>query len=193
MKFVCLLLLLFLVYSPVQARPFEYNISYGPQYLLFNSSQGSTSAELLTVGVFCRGSLFGRFTAEFKGGTGEISTTRMNYNELALLYRITDNDNEILSLGPAYLNYLNILNKTSNIQINDQEFNAKLRWSKLFGQIWGFYFNATGPNTTSYDLGWLAYWDEYFGDFNVSFGYKEIRFKDNSTMRGPYISSGIYF
>ena len=193
MRAICIILLIFLAGSPVLARPFQYNISYGPQYLFFNSAQGSTSAELLTVGVFCQGTLYGRLKAEFKGGTGEISTTRMSYNETALLYRVIDTDEQILSLGPAYLNYLNILNKTSNAQINDQEFNAKLRWARLFGPIWGFYFNATGPNTTSYDLGWLAYWDEYFGDFNVSLGYKEIRFKDNSTMKGPYVSSGIYF
>lgn len=193
MRSFSLFLALIMLAVPTFARPFQYNIAYGPQYLFLSSSQGAASAELLTVGIACEGTLYGRLKAEFIGGTGEISTTRMNYNETALLYRLIDSDSEVLSLGPTYMNYLNVISKSGSTQINDQEFNAKLRWAKLFGRIWGLYLNATGPTTASIDIGWLAYWDEYFGDFNVSLGYKEIRFKDNSTMRGPYISSGIYF
>lgn len=178
---------------PALARPFRYNIAYGPEYFYFTSRNAAASADLVTCGITCRGNLPGRLNAEFRGGFGEISTTRMSYNELSLLYKFSENSDQFIGFGPSLLTYENILDKPSGSSIRSSKYNLRFRWARILSPIWGFYLQVGGPDIQSYDIGWLAYFDEYLGDFNVRAGYRDLRFGPESTMRGPYLASSIYF
>lgn len=193
MRTLVIVLMLAVHGLPALARPFCYNIAYGPEYSLFMSQNATAITDLVTCGITCQGNLPGRLNAEFRGGFGEISTTRMSYNEFSLLYKICEDDHQFLGLGPSLLTYENILNKTSGSSIRASKYNIRVRWARIFSPIWGFYLQAGGPDIPSFDVGWLAYFDEYLGDFNVRMGYRELHFGPASVMRGPYLASSIYF
>lgn len=186
-------LALILICSPALARPFEYNAAYGPEYFYFSSSKTGTSANLLTCGIVCRGNILDRFNAEFRGGVGEISSTKISYNELSLLYKTSGRSGSFWGLGPSFLTYDNILDKTSGLKIHSRELNAKFVWAQAIDRTWGYYLSAVGPATASYDLSLIAYFDQNLGDFNVRLGYKSLKFSEGSSMSGPYIASSIYF
>jgi hypothetical protein len=188
MKTLITLLCLILLGAPILARPYHYNVAYGPEYFYFSSSKSGTRADLVTCGIVCNGNIFGRLNAEFRGGVGEISNTRISYNEISLLYKIANHPDSFFGIGPSFLTYENVLDKTSDLKIHSRELNARIRWARG-----GLYCSAVGPATISYDLGWIAYFDESLGDFNIRLGYKEIKFKEGSSMKGPYIASSIYF
>ncbi|MFC1540684.1 hypothetical protein ACFL4J_01445 [Candidatus Margulisiibacteriota bacterium] len=188
MKIFLTLLSLILLCVPTLARPYQYNAAYGPEYFYFSSSRAGTSADLVTCGLVCSGNIFERLNAEFRGGVGEISNTRISYNEISILYLAANGPDRFFGIGPSFLSYENILDKSSSAKIDSQELNAKICWAQG-----GLYCSAVGPTTVSYDLGWLAYFDEYLGDFNLRLGYKDIKFKEGSSMKGPYIASSVYF
>ncbi|MBN2058342.1 MAG: hypothetical protein JW782_06070 [Candidatus Saganbacteria bacterium] len=192
MKKLCLTLCLLCLAVPALARPFDYNVAYGPEYFSFSSSNSTAKADLVTCGVTCAGELAG-FQAGFRGGFGEISTTMISYNETFLLYMFDKSPESFLGLGPAYFNYENTLDKAADVKFRNAELNAKLKWARIMAPIWGFYAELTGPQTVSWELGALAYFDERLGDFNVRLGYRELRFSNDATMRGPYIASSVYF
>jgi hypothetical protein len=193
MRIIHAFLLLTLLCTSSLARPFHYNLAYGPEYFYFSSNKAGISSNLVTCGIVCSGNIFDRINMEFRGGVGEISSTKINYNEFSLLYKTSNDPHSFLGLGPSFLTYENVLNKSNNTNIISKELNVKIRWAQVIAPLWGLYAQAVGPNNLSYDIGWLTYFDEYFGDFNIRFGYKEIKFPDESSMRGPYIASSIYF
>ncbi|MBU0672972.1 MAG: hypothetical protein KJ732_08105 [Candidatus Margulisbacteria bacterium] len=193
MKFLSIALLVILIAAPSLARPFSYNLAYGPEYFSFSSKKGNTQSSLVTCGIVCSGNIFKRLNAEVRGGVGEISTTKINYNEISLLYKTADDPDSSLGIGPSYLTYNNILDKATNVNFEIHQLNARIKWARSFSPIWGMYLNVVGPNILSYDLGWLAYWGDDYGDFNVRLGYKELKFNGEDSMRGPYIASSIYF
>ncbi len=140
-----------------------------------------------------RGNIFSTINAEFRGGTGEISTTRISFNEISLLYNAIYTPTYYLGYGISYLTYNNILNKASNTAINQSELNAKIQWQQSFSDLWGFYLKLVGPNMIGYDLGWIAYFDKDLGDFNIHAGYKNVSLSGNSSMQGIYMASEVYF
>lgn|GEM_PF-2778421 len=189
--FVAILLAFFCI--PCFARPFQYNLAYGPEYFYFTSTNLNTRANLVTCGLVLCGNIYNNFNLEFRGAVGEISTTKMNYNELSLLYTPVNTPNSSIGYGITFLNYNNILDKNTNVSIDFQAFNAKLQCAHYFAPLRGFYLSLIGPNAWSYELGWLTYFGERNGDFNIRLGYKALRLTNNSTMCGPYIASSIYF
>jgi hypothetical protein len=141
----------------------------------------------------CAGNILNVLNTEIRGGFGEISSTKLNFNEVSLLYNIANRSNHFLGLGVSYLTYNNSLDKTNNINIEKQALNAKFQWEYSFSSILGLYLRATGPWIWSYELGWLAYFDKDLGDFNLRMGYKELRLDEESSMSGIYVASSIYF
>lgn len=193
MRSLLLLLTLMVISAPVLARPFDYNFSLGPEYFYFSSQTTNTNANLVTCGLICRGNLFKVINAEYRGGFGEISTTKMNFNELSLLYDVAGSPDRFLGFGLSYLDYNNTLDKTNNINVRAQKLNAKVQWEQSVSPLLSFFGKIFGPQMLGYDLGWQAYFGKNNGDFNIVLGYKDLKLNESSSMKGPYIASSVYF
>lgn len=193
MKTILIFLLTLLFCTPSLARPFDYNFYLGPEYWVTSSTKANASANLVTAGFIFRGNLYKLLNAEFRGGVGEISNTRMYYNELSLLYTPVNLPNNCLGYGLTLLTYNNVLDKTTNNTVNEQDLAIKVQWEYSFSDLWGFYLKGLGHQIWSYEVGWLVYFDPDFGDFNLSIGYKDLQLNSQSTIKGAFIASNVYF
>lgn len=193
MRTIYAFLLLTLLCTPSLARPFDYNFYLGPEYWLTSSTKANISSQLLTAGFAFRGNILRLLNAEFRVGVGEISNTKMYFNELSLLYTPLNAPNNFLGFGASLLNYRNILVKTNNTIVKEQDSAFKFQWEYSFTPLLGFYLKALGHRMWGYEIGWLAYFDKNFGDFNLSLGYKNIQLNNESAIKGAFISSNIYF
>jgi hypothetical protein len=179
--------------APALARPFAYNFTLGPDYWAVFSRKADIQANIVSAGFRMRGTLFDRWNAEFRGNVGEISTTRISFNEISLLYKVANQPDRALSIGPVFVTCNNILVKASNTAIHEQRVCARLQFERGFSDLWNFYFNALALNAWGYDAGWLAYFGRRYGDFNIRVGYKMLQFDQVNVMNGMYAASSVYF
>lgn len=175
------------------ARPFDYNFTIGPEYFYFSSNLANVSANLVSCGIICNGNLYERWNLEFRGGVGEISTTKMNFNEISALYNTEYSPSSYFGIGTTLLSYDNIINKATNVSFSLAKLNAKMQWEHSFSPLLGFYGKVVGPTAWGWEAGWLTYFNRDYGDFNIVLGYKDLRLSENISMRGPYIASSVYF
>jgi hypothetical protein len=192
MKILLLALLILTLSTPIFARPYQYNFSLGPDYWATSSNSGTINSALVTSGFAFRGNLF-NLNAEYQGGFGEISSTKITYNDFSLLYNAINDPNHFLGLGVKYSSVRNTLSKSNSTSMHSANLNAKLHWEYSRSPLFGFFVRAFGPNIWGYDIGWLFYFDKDLGDFNLRFGYRSYNLENLGSMNGLYIASAVYF
>jgi hypothetical protein len=193
MKTIVALLLLTYLAIPALSRPFSYNFSLGPDYWITSSNKGGTTASLVTAGFRCQGNIFKNFNAEFRGNVGEVSTTRLSYSEFSVLYNVLATSKKNIGCGFSLVSCENVLVKSTNNTIQARKLNLKFQWEQSFSNFWGFYFQAMALGFSGVDFGWLGYFDQELGDFNVRLGYKQLQLDQVNTMNGLYFASSVYF
>ncbi|NQT30339.1 MAG: hypothetical protein HQ596_07185 [Candidatus Saganbacteria bacterium] len=193
MKALFVILILIFLVSPSLGRPFDYNFSLGPEYWASSSSKSGTNSSLVTGGFAFSGNIRNKINAGFSGAIGETGTAQLSFSDISILYNQIYQPDLFLGYGISLLTYNNVLNKTTDVKIDTQQLDAKLSFGKSFSSTFSLLLSLVGPSIWGADVGLLAYFDPDFGDFNFIVGYKYLRFDEDSTIGGIYLSSSIYF